>query len=62
MRPEQKTTLFVGNIPKTLIHKEVLDALIALVGPHIEVELKTGPPPVCESRGIYQTNWSARLD
>jgi RNA recognition motif-containing protein len=52
VRPEQKTTLFVGNIPKNLNVKEVHDALYNFVGAQMEVELKTGPPPTSESRGF----------
>jgi len=52
VRSEQKTTLFVGNIPKNMNAKEVYDSLAQLIGPNIDVELKTGPPPTCESRGF----------
>jgi len=52
VRSEQKTTLFVGNIPKTLTVKDVHDSLYQLCPANMEVELKTGPPPACESRGF----------
>jgi hypothetical protein len=51
---DQKTVLFVGNLPMDMNETDVLDTLKKICAPitqQIQVELKVGPPPMRKSRG-----------
>ena len=50
-KSERKDTLFVGNLSTYLSQEDVKNKLGEIVNGIIRLELKTGPPPLFESRG-----------
>jgi len=53
VRREQKTTLFIGSLPKSLTTEEVRQELTNILGEvPFELEMKFGPPPLSEPRGF----------
>jgi len=51
---EQRTTLFIGNLPMELSQQEIQQEFFKLLGTGVitSCELKTGPPPNFDSRGF----------
>jgi len=52
---EQKLTLFIGGLPNDMNQENIRQALLELcktVTNQLQVNLKTGPPPECQSRGF----------
>jgi RNA recognition motif-containing protein len=52
---DQKTVLFVGNLPMDMNESEVTETLKRICAPvtqHLQAELKVGPPPMRKSRGF----------
>eukprot|EP01117_Protostelium_nocturnum_P009956 TRINITY_DN3547_c0_g1_i1.p1 TRINITY_DN3547_c0_g1~~TRINITY_DN3547_c0_g1_i1.p1 ORF type:complete len:372 (-),score=141.39 TRINITY_DN3547_c0_g1_i1:295-1410(-) len=63
-KSEQRTVLFIGNLPHELNQDQVRQTLQEIVGsslPIQHVELKTKPPPANESRGFCFVKWSSYL-